>query len=755
MGGYSIGTIEFYPLQYEPETGRLLLYQRIDYELNLKGEDSGNVKPKIRSVRAEEHWRDLIKKMVDNPEEVGYSGARLIDTTLTTPDIPNIVEYLIIVGNSSLESTAQTLADWKTRMGHKAEVLTTDWIESNYSGVDDMEKYRECIKDYYQNKGLVYVLLIGSINGIGCRDGYDYGFDVSEGDHKVPTELYYACLDRDWNADGDDRWGEYPSDNPDVGYEVFLGRLNVNNSAGLEDEIDKIFIYEGSSSASVNNPFNYEDDALFMAGYLDSWTDCSLVKDRIDSWYYPSWWDITKLYEDDWNMSRTNCLNSLEDGQNVVNHIHHCNTTVLGTQGSGISSNDLYNLENSPKFSGTFYTIGCYACNIDYNNNCGSMFMLAPDGGGVGFVGNTRYGWYSPGNPYGVSNAFDIDYHECLIDDGITIAGEVQAAHKQGWGIADDYYRYIIYELYLQGDPALDIWTGDISADNLAVDHPSSVGSGNQSITVSVDMGGSPLEDALVCLWQEGHEYVYGETDSSGEIQFNVSLDGSPDVLVTVSAHNADTYEGEIEISGSPVELVEFRGEYIEEGVELSWNVVSYGEDITGYNLYRKKEDFFDKNNSTELFETHFSPFSSNTGDWAKVNDTIITGENPYHYIDYGAVEGDGYTYKLEAVIKEANEVLGTTVPTGGIPTSFELSGIYPNPAVDNMNVVYTLAENSDVKIEIYDITGRKLKTVDAGSVMAGENSELVDVLGLNNGMYILRLVAGENTNTGKFVVVK
>jgi hypothetical protein len=57
------------------------------------------------------------------------------------------------------------------------------------------------------------------------------------------------------------------------------------------------------------------------------------------------------------------------------------------------------------------------------------------------------------------------------------------------------------------------------------------------------------------------------------------------------------------------------------------------------------------------------------------------------------------------------------------------------------------------VRVEIYDLLGRRVETFEAGHRPAGRVEQVVDVGRLASGMYFLRLVAGSAVRTERLVV--
>jgi hypothetical protein len=71
----------------------------------------------------------------------------------------------------------------------------------------------------------------------------------------------------------------------------------------------------------------------------------------------------------------------------------------------------------------------------------------------------------------------------------------------------------------------------------------------------------------------------------------------------------------------------------------------------------------------------------------------------------------------------------------------------FPNPVSDQINVRFTLDNSSSVSFDIYDITGKSVKSINAGHFAAGENSVVINRENLNSGIYLLRM--SSETNRG------
>ncbi len=79
---------------------------------------------------------------------------------------------------------------------------------------------------------------------------------------------------------------------------------------------------------------------------------------------------------------------------------------------------------------------------------------------------------------------------------------------------------------------------------------------------------------------------------------------------------------------------------------------------------------------------------------------------------------------------------------------------LFPNPVNGNASTLnYSLTQNSDVNIDIYNTLGEKVKSVTIAKQTIGKHESAIDLTGFSNGTYIIKLTAGESSQTTKFVV--
>jgi len=542
LAGYNVAGLLVAPFRYKPVSKALSVISSVSLTLHLVPSTPHALAVTRRSKLVRQSCEKRVVRLVTNsdsinPPALSHSASATFDT----------VDCVIVTG-SSYTSQVAPLADWMIKKGYRTEVHTVTSISGSYSGTDTQEKIRNFLKDYYTNKGLGWVILGGDTSVVPARAAY--AFDV-EGDgytydDYLYCDYYYADLDGTWNDDGDSRWGEVSQDNIDMYADLLVGRLPFDTTSEAEAVVEKTLVYEGVGSTQL--PTDYQKKLLMFACELDGATSGGDCKDELESYVgIPGDYTITRQYDRDSTSGKTNVINSMNAGYNLINNVGHANYSVMSAKYTGTKEylyrNDMTGLTNGPRYS-VLYTIGCWAAAIDYD--CiAERFVLSPSGGGIAFIGNSRFGWYSPGSPgYGPSDAFDQEFFSVIFDYGTYELGEALSDSKQpfvsyckGAYSGSQYYRWVLYELNLLGSPTTRVWTDTPSS--MSASYESTLTVGQEQFDVQVQSGGA-LQSALVCLYKEDEVFETAETDASGWAHITLSppATSTGTMHVTVTKHN-------------------------------------------------------------------------------------------------------------------------------------------------------------------------------------------------------------------------
>lgn len=80
---------------------------------------------------------------------------------------------------------------------------------------------------------------------------------------------------------------------------------------------------------------------------------------------------------------------------------------------------------------------------------------------------------------------------------------------------------------------------------------------------------------------------------------------------------------------------------------------------------------------------------------------------------------------------------------------------VYPNPATNNVNVNIDLKNNSNVKLEIVDLTGKTVSSTTYSNVAAGSHSYDVNTTAISNGIYVINVITNGERISEKLVIRK
>jgi hypothetical protein len=120
----------------------------------------------------------------------------------------------------------------------------------------------------------------------------------------------------------------------------------------------------------------------------------------------------------------------------------------------------------------------------------------------------------------------------------------------------------------------------------------------------------------------------------------------------------------------------------------------------------------------------------------------IIAGNT----FSFGSGAGDIWLLRLSPETEILND---DNLPR---PSHISLSQNYPNPFNASTTIEFTLPEDTEVELAIYDLLGRKVTVLEKGQKSAGDYKIPFDASGLSSGVYFYRLQAGESTESKRMV---
>ena len=161
---------------------------------------------------------------------------------------------------------------------------------------------------------------------------------------------------------------------------------------------------------------------------------------------------------------------------------------------------------------------------------------------------------------------------------------------------------------------------------------------------------------------------------------------------------------------------------------------------------------FMRKNISTSILGTMAntnSNFTPSGSDWK----TIVI--SPSSFSNYLVSD---FRFKFKFVNGGGNDLYIDDINLSGSLSIEETEKVYdfkvyPNPVVENLLVSFnSLINLSNPLIEIYDATGRIIKSINLQNISKGENNLEVSSSDLDSGWYILKIISDEKSISTKFL---
>lgn len=513
MRGVNIGRVNIAPVQYNPTTNTIRVYENLRFEIKFVNSDlsaTQNEKERLASPYFTAPYSSLIN----------YTPTASRENLTKYP-----VKY-VIVSDRMFADQLQPFIQWKTKKGFTVVEAYTDVIGTSL----------ENIKTYLQglyNAGTTedpapsFVLFVGDISEIPAWD----------------------------NGDGvtDRNYVEYTGD---LFPEIFYGRFSAENTAQLQPYIDKTLQYEQYTMPITS----YLDTVVMIAGmdgtYGPTHGNGQINYGTIN--YFNADHDIfshTYLYPES-GSNADNIHQNISDGVSFANYTAHCGPG--GWSDPSFSISDIANLNNQDKYG---LLIGNCCSSSEYQTTCfGEEIVRTANKGAVGYIGGSNSTYWDEdfyfgvgvgaisGNPpsyeeTGLGN-YDRAFHDhgelfgewyTTMDQHI-FAGNLAVSES---GSSLEQYYWDIYNL--MGDPSLMIYYS--VPEVMVVNHTSAVTIGQTSITVTA------VPYAYVALSMNNVLKSAGIADASGTLvlEFDSFINpGDADLVVT--AQNYQPYMATITI---------------------------------------------------------------------------------------------------------------------------------------------------------------------------------------------------------------
>lgn len=585
--GFSIFHVNLFPVQYDVGSGLLYYYKNV--KVTVKTQDA----PTSGVYRGLRHDISYVSKIVDNPSN--------IDTYIPTHWVSVTYEYILITSeelkNAQGHYTFQDLIQSKLDTGVSAKIVTIEEIVANpdyaldgvwgdnnpdnpfYRGDpienpgrfdDTPARIRNFIRYAYSELGTSYVLLGGDADeivpndnivpmrglfadeeGLPLRGLLDYETD------DIPSDVYYACLDGNFNYDNDLHYGEYSEfndmadlDEADLYSEVWVGRACVDSTEEISNFVMKTLWYE-------ENTDPYISEILFIGEYLGfpgvseyggNYKD--YTEEQID---VPDKFNINKIYERDEPWSNEFMIQHLcNTPYHLINHDGHGNHFYI-LQGSGnsirqLTNDKLFFIYSHSCLTGSFDNYDCFQGYQTFDCIAEILTCEIPYGA-FACILNARYGLGSEDTLESPSGAYDESFYRALFEENLQELGAASHYSKEYHinRIDENGMRWCYYQTNLFGDPQLRVRFPNTPPNKPTIHGPTS-GTPGDSYDYTISCIDPDNDDVSYWIeWFDGCPGVYwdGPYPSGEDVikSYSWSEKGTYTVSVTAKDINGDTSE--------------------------------------------------------------------------------------------------------------------------------------------------------------------------------------------------------------------
>ena len=222
-------------------------------------------------------------------------------------------------------------------------------------------------------------------------------------------------------------------------------------------------------------------------------------------------------------------------------------------------------------------------------------------------------------------------------------------------------------------------------------------------------------------------------------------LQGTPISGITTD-YDGETRDGSFPYMGAdenttaplPVQLSMFVGSPVGNGVDLRW-ITATEVNTCGFEIERSRVP---------------------NAQWVTIGfvEGAGTSTTPrqYRFLDGGLATGR-YAYRIKQIDRDGSfRYIGETeVEVSTIPKEYALYQNHPNPANPSTTIEYALPEQAHVRLTVYDVLGRAVKTLISGSQERGNHKVVFDAQNLSSGVYYYRLQARGFVKVKTLVIVK
>ncbi len=438
---------------------------------------------------------------------------------------------LLLITSEALAEAWQPFAQWKTRLGLSTQILTVQSIEDTYDGQDTQARIRAAVLEHIDQHGTRFIVLGGdSSQDAGHVPDRDTPHPMF-GYQDIPTDLYYLSP-RDWDANGNGVYGEWPEDRDAIDYthpQATIGRVPVRTAEDVAAYTEKVIAYESRYPTAdfatrmvytCPEPHAYPKLQTSLNTLAEAWSQGEFA---------PFFANQTPWDQDtpgDYDLTPSHWAAMLNAGAVGKMHIHgHGHLPVWVLENHQTVDANTVNTLSHPDAYPVITTVSCFTGQFDAarDPSITESMLRHPQGGAIAIIAPSREGvpvfadrsdyqlMMTQGKMDGTTETLT-SFWRLGLENQLTL-GEAFAAAKATFNErAHEHpgYHWVQCELNLLGDPSLPIRSDNPITPNVTA-----------QIDGDVIRIGTGQPGATVCLWGEGL-YVVEQADEHGMVGYQV-----------------------------------------------------------------------------------------------------------------------------------------------------------------------------------------------------------------------------------------
>ncbi|MEI6455308.1 MAG: C25 family cysteine peptidase [bacterium] len=627
---------------------------------------------------------------------------QFINSNSQLPDYTPVGEYgrILVISHGPFMNDMQPYVNWKMSIGYPIEMVDVSTIGTSASVI------KTYIANYFtEHPDLAFVLLVGDIAQIPTNQGGSLG---------GPSDNAYGYLV------GSDHYSD-----------VFVGRFSAENVGHVQTQVQRSLQYEMNPQLRTDDWYSTVIGIASQEGPGDNNEyDYQHVRNQQTKLLDYTYTLNPELFEGSQggndatgNPSSTQVATAINEGASLIIYCGHGSTTSWGT--SGFNNTQVNNLTNQGKLP-FIWSVACV--NGEFmNGTCfAEAWMRASKNGeptgAIAFLGATiNQSWDPP-------MAGQDDMTDILIETypgnikrtfaGLSINGCMKMIDQYGTGGADMADTWVVF-----GDPSIIVRTSN--PDTMQVSHASSFMAGDSSITVQCNVEGArvtaTLNDTILAT-----ALISGGTCT---LTFPALENDGDTVHLIVYYYNNIPYIAAVPVQGSAPLAASFTG------------------DAT--TIYEFETIHF-TDGSTGGASSWQWTFPGGTPSTSSEQNPSVVYENDGTF-DVQLIVGNGSTYDTLTRIEYIHVDFPSSLCDEKQPFSCKVS---PNPGNGNLMVSLTNCKAEQVSIQVYNMIGNSVY-LESNVPVSGSLKKALNLSVMQQGIYFLKIMAGETTLTQKIVIQK